>query len=102
MKRKRRSARKRVLSMKEIERRYDGEWVLIVNPEVDELTRIRRGEVIHHGLDREEVYRVAHQRKDAHTAILFIGGPPKDMLYVLLRAAHLLKSEVSSSSYVGA
>lgn len=74
---------KRVLSMKEIERRYSGEWVLIVNPVVDRLTRVQRGEVVCHSRDRDVVDRVALRRRDPHTAMLYVGPFPEDFAAVL-------------------
>jgi hypothetical protein len=69
--------------MREIERRYTGQWVLIVNPVVDRLTRVISGEVAFHSSDRDAVDRVALQRKDRHTAMLFIGPPAEDLVAIL-------------------
>jgi hypothetical protein len=80
---KRTRAGKNVLAMKEIERRYSGEWVLIVNPVVDKLTRVQRGEVVCHSRDRAEVDRVALRRRDPHTAMLYVGPFPEDFAAVL-------------------
>ncbi len=71
------------LSMKEIERRYADEWVLIVDPVVDALTRVRRGTVVYHSKDRDAVDRVALERRDPHIALLFIGKPPADLVAIL-------------------
>jgi hypothetical protein len=68
--------------MKQIERRYNGEWVLIVNPVVDKLTRVVRGELAYHSKDRDEVDRVALERRDQHVALLHVGPPPKDLVVV--------------------
>jgi hypothetical protein len=42
-----------------------------------------RGELVFHGKDRDEVYKEAHRRKDAHTAIFYVGQLPKDLVVVL-------------------
>lgn len=68
--------------MKQIERRYAGEWVLIVSPVFDRLTRVQRGEVVYHSTGRDEVWKVAHTRGDAHTAVLRIGRIPDDLVVV--------------------
>jgi hypothetical protein len=69
--------------MKQIERRYNGEWVLIVNPVVDKLIRVVRGELVYHSTDRDEVDRVMLQRRDKSTAMLHIGPLPPDFVAVL-------------------
>lgn len=74
---------RRVLTMKEIERRHTGEWVLIVNPKVDKSLRVRRGELVCHSRDRDEVDRVALRRRDPHSAILYVGPFPEDFAAVL-------------------
>jgi hypothetical protein len=75
---------KKVFTMKELEALYSGEWVLLVNPKhIERLERLR-GELVFHSKDRSEVYKEeAHQRKDAHTAILYVGKLPEDLAVVL-------------------
>jgi len=72
-----------ILSIQEIQDRYDGEWVLIGDPEVDSLLDVQRGQVLWHSKDRDEVYRQARQLKPKHSALLFIGQFPKDTAVVL-------------------
>jgi len=62
-----------VLTKQEMEGLYDGEWVLIENPEVDEHLRVRRGVVLWHSKSREELYRKALELRPAHSAIIFFG-----------------------------
>jgi hypothetical protein len=71
------------LSMQEIQARYDGEWVLIGDPEVDVSLNVRRGQVLWHSKDRDEVYRQARQLKPKHCAFLYVGRMPQDMAIVL-------------------
>ena len=74
---------KKVFTMKELEALYSVEWVLLVNPKhIERLERLR-GELVFHSKDRSEVYKEAHQRKDAHTAILYVGKLPEDLAVVL-------------------
>lgn len=74
---------KRVLTMREVESKYSGEWVLLVNPKHDKLMRVTRGELVFHSKDRDEVYQKAQKRGDAHTAVLFVGKLPEDLVVVL-------------------
>ena len=74
---------KEVFTMKELEARYSGEWVLLVNPVHHELIEPIRGELVFHNKDRDEVYKEAHKPEDAHTAIFYVGKLPEDLVVVL-------------------
>jgi hypothetical protein len=74
---------KKVFTRKELEARYSGEWVLLVNPVHSELMEPIRGELIFHNKDRNEVHKEAHKRKDAHTAIFYVGKRPEHLVVVL-------------------
>jgi hypothetical protein len=64
---------KKIFKVKELESLYSGEWVLLVNPKhIERLERLR-GELVFHSKDRNEVYKEARKRKDAHTAIFYVG-----------------------------
>jgi hypothetical protein len=72
-----------ILPIQEIQTRYDGEWVLIGDPEVDKALTIQRGQVLWHSKSRDEVYRQARILKPRHSAFLFIGRLPRDTEVVL-------------------
>lgn len=72
-----------LLSAQEIQNRYDGEWVLIGDPEVDASLSVQRGWVLWHSKDRDEVYRQARILKPKHCALLFLGRLPEDAAVVL-------------------
>jgi hypothetical protein len=73
----------KILSAQEIQARYDGEWVLIGDPEVDASLNVQRGRVLWHSKNRDEVYRQARLLKPKHCAFLFVGRLPKDAEVVL-------------------
>ena len=74
---------KKIFKVKELEALYSGEWVLLVNPKhIERLERLR-GELVFHSKDRDEVYKKAHERKDAHTAIFYVGKIPEDLVVAL-------------------
>jgi hypothetical protein len=52
-----------VLTMAEIEAKFESEWVLIEEPQTDKALQVRSGIVRWHGKDREEVYRHAIQSR---------------------------------------
>ncbi|MBI3823330.1 MAG: hypothetical protein HY289_11725 [Planctomycetes bacterium] len=66
-----------------IKKQYHGEWVLIVDPVTTKDLEIVKGKVAWHSKDRKEVYRKAMELKPKHCAVLFLGGPPKDMEFAL-------------------
>ena len=76
-----------VLSIEEIEARFDSEWVLVEDPEVDEHLKVLRGKVLWHCKDRDELYSKMKELRPRHSAILYFGKPNKDMEYVLNASA---------------
>ena len=71
------------LSLPEIEARYDGEWVLVGDPEVDASLAVQRGRLLYHSKDRDEVYRQARALKPKHCAVLYVGRLPENTAVVL-------------------
>ena len=74
---------KEVLSYSEIEEKIISEWVLIENPELTENLEIKRGKVLHHSKDRDEVYRKARELHPKHSAIVYTGTLPDATVVVL-------------------
>ena len=72
-----------VLTMAEIEAKYDGEWVLIADPEVDENLDVKKGTVIFHSRDRDEFDRKSLDFRLPHAAVRYNGDIPEDMAIVL-------------------
>jgi hypothetical protein len=72
-----------ILTMEEIEKKYDGEWVLIEDIETNEQLEILRGKVTYHGKDKNELHRRAMKSKTKHFASLFIGKPDPKMEFLL-------------------
>jgi hypothetical protein len=72
-----------IISYAEIEKQYDGEWVLIIDPVQTKDLEIVKGTVACHSKDRDDVYRVAKKLKPKNCAILFLGKPPANMEYAL-------------------
>jgi len=72
-----------VLSITEIETRFDSEWVLIEDPRTDETLEVHGGIVRWHGKDREEVYRKAVEIRPKRFAIVYTGKMPQDTAIVL-------------------
>jgi hypothetical protein len=72
-----------ILTLAEMQERFDSEWVLIEDPELDENLEVVRGKVIFHSKDRDEVYRKDMELRPRSAAYLFTGKMPEDTAVVL-------------------
>ena len=66
-----------VLTRAEMEAQFDGEWVLVSDPELDENMEVLRGFVVSHGNDPEAVYQEAIDKEVQHWASLYFGPMPE-------------------------
>ena len=71
------------LTLKEIEEQFDGEYVLVENPVVDEHFEVIRGVVRYHSFSRDEVYEAANQVDVKSIAVLFNGEVPDNIKLIL-------------------
>lgn len=72
-----------ILTMEEIEKKFDGEWVLIEDVETDERLEVVRGKVTYHGKDKNELHRRAMKSKSDHLATFYVGKPDPKMEFLL-------------------
>ena len=72
-----------VLTMDEIRSRYDGEWVIVDEPELDGHLQVLQGTVVFHSPDRLEVDRKSIELMLLRSAVLHIGKVPADMVYAV-------------------
>jgi hypothetical protein len=72
-----------ILTRKEIEKRFDAEWILIADPELDKHLNVVRGEVVAHSRERDEVYQKAVDLRLKHSAFLYTGKVPDNMVIIL-------------------
>ncbi len=70
------------LEVHEIQKKYPDEWVLIIEPETDELLHIRSGIVVMHSPKRREIYAKL-QKYPERRAIYYTGDLSKHKLYAL-------------------
>ena len=69
-----------VMIWAEIEEEFDGEWVLIEDPDATRCHEIIRGKVVFHSSDRAEAYRMLNELSPAHPAVMYVGATPTDMV----------------------
>lgn len=72
-----------LMSLAQIQEEFKSEWVLVEDPETTDSLEVTRGKVLWHSKDRDEVYRKAKEFHPRHSAILFTGTIPKDMVIIL-------------------
>jgi len=72
-----------ILTNDEIEDRFDSEWILIQDPEMDKDLNLVRGKVIYHSKDRDDVYQKAVELRLKHSAVLYTGTMPENTAIVL-------------------
>ena len=76
-------AQAEIMTYAEMEAAFDGEWVLIGEPDLTPMNEVIRGAVLFHSRSRDEVYREAMQRSLKRVAILYIGARPTDVDFLL-------------------
>ena len=67
----------------EIEEAFDGEWVLIEDPETTPMLEILRGRLTFHNRDKNLVQNKMKELRPRNSAFLFVGEPPEDVAYIL-------------------
>jgi hypothetical protein len=72
-----------VLTIAEIEAKFDSEWVLVEDPRTDDALEVRSGTVRWHDKDREEVYRRAVEIRPKRFAIVYTGKMPRNTAIAL-------------------
>jgi len=72
-----------ICNYSEMKDRFDGEWVLVGEPETDASYQVLAGKVLWHSKDRDELYRKAIELAPRESAVLYFGEFPKDMEFAL-------------------
>jgi hypothetical protein len=73
----------KILSLEKIFSLYPDEWVLIVNPELDEEFSVIRGEVLAHSTERDQIYSNLSLRNGKSVAIEYTGSIPDNIAVML-------------------
>lgn len=72
-----------ILTIAQIEKRFNSEWVLVEDPQTNEALEVLRGTVRWHSKDRDEVYRKALELQPRRFAMLYTGKMPEKTAIVL-------------------
>jgi len=71
------------MTVEEMRAQFEGEWILVEDPQTNEALDVLGGTVLHHAKDRDEVYRLAVARQPKRCAILYTGQIPEGTAIVL-------------------
>jgi len=66
-----------MMTMAEIEECFDGEWVLLEDPYLNDRKEIAGGKLVFHSKNRDEVDAVAIWSRLKHGAFLYMGPMPE-------------------------
>jgi hypothetical protein len=72
-----------ILTIAEIQSRFQSEWILVKDPQTNEALEVQSGKVSYHSKDRDEVYRKAVALRSERFAMLYTGTIPTDTAIVL-------------------
>jgi hypothetical protein len=72
-----------ILTLEEMQQRYDGEWLLIAYTELDDDLNVIRGEVLAHSPNQAEVYEALPLAKGKAVAFEYVGQTPGDLAFML-------------------
>ena len=73
----------KVMTLAEIEKQFNHEWVLIADPQTDDRLEVKSGRVLYHSKDRDEFDRKSLEFKAARFAVLYMGKMSDEMEFVL-------------------
>ena len=72
-----------ILSFEEIQRRYDGEWLIIAYTELNDEMAVVSGEVLAHSPDETTIYQALPIARGRDVAIEYVGEIPADLAFIL-------------------
>lgn len=72
-----------ILSWEQMTQRFYGEWLLIVEAELDEHMGIIRGQVLAHSLKQDDIYNALSLRQGRSASIEYAGEIPEDLAFIL-------------------
>jgi hypothetical protein len=72
-----------IQTIDEIKSQYPSEWVLIAEPQVDEMSQLLGGKVVFHSAVMDEVDRKAVELRLPYFAVRYLGTMPANTALVL-------------------
>lgn len=72
-----------VLTWEQIRDLYNGEWVLLEDPQAGEDMQVIGGKLLWHSKSRDELGHKALELRPRHAAVLFVGSQPDGAVFLL-------------------
>jgi len=72
-----------IMTLAEINQRFESEWVLLEDPDTADSLEVKAGKVLWHSKDRDELYRKARELGPKNSAILYTGKLPEGSAIIL-------------------
>jgi hypothetical protein len=70
------------MTIEEIRTAYDGEWVLLGDPQTNNMLEILGGKILSHSKDRTALQNEALKIRPRHSAVLYIGDLSESMIVI--------------------
>jgi hypothetical protein len=71
------------LTWEQITQKFPGEWLLIVEAELDEQMGIIQGQVLAHSPSQNDIYNALPLRQGRDASIEYVGEVPADLAFIL-------------------
>ena len=68
-----------IMTLAEIENRFDGEWILVEDPEYNHDDEVIRGKVLCHSKNRDDIYARAMELRPKRSASIYTGPIPGEI-----------------------
>ena len=72
-----------ILTWNQIEDLYRGEWVLLEDPQSEENLQLLGGKLLWHSKSREEIGRKLLELRPKSSALVYVGVPSEDSVFLL-------------------
>jgi hypothetical protein len=72
-----------ILTWNQIEDLYQDEWVLLEDPQSEENLQLLGGKLLWHSKSREEIGRKLLELRPESSALVYVGSPPRDAVFLL-------------------
>lgn len=73
----------KIMTLAEIESRFESEWVLVEDPQTNEALEVQSGRVLYHSKDRDEFDRKVLELRPRRFAVLYTGKTREGAEFVL-------------------
>jgi hypothetical protein len=72
-----------ILDYEKIKQRYDGQWVIIADHEIDEDLEVLAGEILAHSSSETEIYQMLSLASGKNVSIKYIGTVPENIAFTV-------------------